>query len=409
MASADRTYDVVVWGASGFTGRLVAEYLVSRYGVGGGLRWTIAGRNQQKLEEIRKALGAEAAGLEILTADSHNPETLDALVKQTKVVCTTVGPYPRYGAELVAACVRNGTDYCDLTGEVPWMRKMIDAHELAARESGARIVHTCGFDSIPSDMGVYFLQREAREKFGKPCVQIKFRLKAIKGGASGGTIASMLDILTEAQGDREAAKILVAPYSLNPEGDRKGPDSRDQTGVVWDADADAWTAPFLMSAVNTKVVRRTNAITDYGYGRDFRYDEAMMFPRGAVGLAQAVAVTVGLGGFMLAGTFGPTRRLLERYVLPAPGQGPSEAERKSGFFDIRLIGKLDDGTLIRGRVTGDRDPGYGSTAKMLAEAAVCLAKDEAQTGGGFWTPASAMGQALLERLQSNAGLSFRLE
>lgn len=409
--SETRAYEVIVWGATGFTGRLVAEYLLERYGAPekGELRWAIAGRNQAKLEELRAQLGKDAASLPIVTADSHNRESLDALTSQTQVICTTVGPYAKYGSELVAACVRNGTHYCDLAGEVQWMRAMIDRHESDARESGARIVFTCGFDSIPSDLGVYFLQREARERFGAPCSRVKSRVKTMKGGASGGTVASMMNAIKEGRADSKVAKILVAPYSLNPEGMREGPDERDQAGVVWDEDFDSWTAPFVMATINTKVVRRTNAVSDYSYGREFRYDEAMLSGKGIGGVGQAAAIAGGLAAVMVGGAIGPIRSLLERFVLPAPGEGPDANERLNGHFHLQMLGSGPGSNQIRVSIRGDRDPGYGSTSKMLGESAVCLAKDPNDTRGGFWTPASAMGGQLLERLQRNAGLTFTVD
>lgn len=406
---SERRHDVVVWGASGFTGSLVAEYLNERYGTAGELNWAIAGRDRDKLEALSEQL--DAAKLPLLTGDSHDRASLDKLVRQTRVVCTTVGPYARYGSELVEACAEHGTDYCDLSGEVPWMRRMIDAHESRAQESGARIVHCCGFDSIPSDMGVMFLQREAKRRHGAHATEIKFRLRAAKGGPSGGTVASLLNVIEEARADPSAARVLVDPYGLNPDGERSGPDRRDLAGIAYDSDLGAWIAPFVMAGINTRVVRRSNALLDYPYGRDFRYEEAMIAGRGLSGRLKALAAAGGTGALMAGAALAPTRALLERFVLPKPGQGPSQKQRETGYFNIILIGKLADGTLLRARITGDRDPGYGSTSKMLGESAVCLAKDvaKADVTGGFWTPASALGEPLLERLQRNAGLSFQIE
>jgi len=403
-----RRYDLVVWGASGFTGRLVTEYLVGRYGTGGELRWAIAGRDQAKLETVCSELGLGNNDLPIIISDSFDSEAIHRLASDTKVVLSTVGPYAKYGSALVEACVAHGTHYCDLAGEVQFMRKMIDRFQSDAEKSGARIVHSCGFDSIPSDIGVWFLQREAQQLHGGPCTEIKLLVKATKGGASGGTFASMMNALEESRHDRDIARILVDPYSLNPAGERSGPDSRDQAGIEFHDETGAWTAPFVMASVNTRIVRRTNALLHYPYGRDFRYSEATMTGSGPAGWLKSAGMTAGLGGFMLASSFDLSRAFLVRRVLPKPGEGPGKAQREAGFFNLLLVGKLANGSSIRARVTGDRDPGYGSTCKMLSESAVCLARDDLPSRGGFWTPASAMGDALLRRLVDNAGLGFDL-
>ncbi len=414
MPTEDRELHVVLWGATGFTGRLVAEHLLQRHGVDGDLRWALGGRNPSKLEALRDELAREggfaADALPLVVGDGDDLASLEALARRTKVVCTTVGPYALYGSKLVAACAREGTDYCDLTGELPWMRRMIDAHETTARESGARIVHTCGFDSIPSDLGTFFVNREMRRRHGVPCAHVKARVKGFSGGASGGTVASMLNMMEEAGRDPEVRRVLADPYALNPEGRRSGPDGRDIVTPVWDEDFEAWTAPFVMAAINTRVVRRSNVLLDDAYGREFRYDEAMLMGGGPLGLLRASALTAGLGGVMLAGGIGPLRGLLGRF-LPEPGEGPSKEKREAGYFDIRFFGEnpQDRGKSLRARVTGDRDPGYGSTAKMLGESAACLATDELEAGGGFWTPAAAMGGALLDRLEAHAGLTFTIE
>lgn len=402
----ERTYDVVVYGATGFTGKLVAAYLARQYGIGDDLRWAIAGRSEAKLRSVRASLGDGASGLDLIVADSTDSAALAAMAGQTKVVLSTVGPYALYGSDLVAACVETGSDYCDLTGEVQWIRKMIDRHHDRAQETGARIVHCCGFDSIPMDIGVFFLQQAAKESYGDYCRSIALYVKATKGAASGGTLASMVNIIEETRKDREIAKILVHPYSLNPEGEREGPDRRDQQKVIYDAEAKSWTAPFVMAGVNTKIVRRSNALAGYPYGREFTYREAVLTGDRVSGWLKGTAMTLGLGLLMLGVSFVPTRKLLQKFVLPKPGEGPSPELQKSGFFNLMQIGNLPDGRTIRTRITGDQDPGYGSTSKMLAESAVCLARDDIQAGGGVWTPASAMGAPLIARLRDNAGLTF---
>jgi short subunit dehydrogenase-like uncharacterized protein len=411
-----RRFDVVLFGATGFTGRLVAEYLAEHYGssdVSSGsagsaadLRIALAGRNQAKLEEIRRGLPAAGKGWPILIADSHDRASLDAVAKDASVVCTTVGPYAKYGAELVASCVAHGTDYCDLTGETQFVRRMIDQHHALAKKTGARIVHCCGFDSIPSDLGVLMMQEASKERFGAPLQKVTYFAGETKGGFSGGTVASMLNLFEEIARDKSVLKILGNPYALNPEGERKGPDGSDQKGVRFDRDLGQWTAPFVMAAINTRVVRRSNAILGYPWGKDFRYAEVMSTGKGPRGLARATAITSFLGGFMGAAAIDPIRKLLAARVLPKPGEGPSKEARDQGFFVTRFVGKTADGRELRGRVAGTSDPGYGETAKMLAESAVCLALG-GPSEGGVRTPASTMGMLLVERLRK-AGMTFEV-
>ena len=405
-----REFDLVLMGATGFTGRLVAEHLLARHGTDGTVKWALAGRNQAKLEEIRTGLGDGAADLPLITADSHDRESLDALVQRTRVVCTTVGPYALHGSALVAACCAHGTDYCDLSGEVPWMRKIIDQHAGAAEKSGARIVHCCGFDSIPSDLGVWFLQEAAKEKFGRPLERVRLRVKAAKGGLSGGTFASMLNIVEESRRDPETAKILKNPFALCPPDARKGPRQPYVSGPEFDAAIGSWMAPFIMAAINTRVVHRANALQDFAYGQDFRYDEAVLTGKGFGGRAKATMVSLGMGAFALGSAMGPTRAALKKMVLPKPGEGPSPEQRQAGFFNIIVEGRTAEGETLRARVRGDRDPGYGSTSRMIGEAAVSLACDIGdEVAGGFWTPATALNGKLLERLATHAGVTFELE
>ena len=406
MAETSRNYDIVLFGATGFTGKLVAEYLLDQYGSGADLRWAMAGRSMDKLEAIRDELGG--ADIPLLLADSSDEASLAELAEQTRVVCTTVGPYALYGTGLVEACANAGTHYCDLTGEVQWMRRMIDAYQKTAEASGARIVHTCGFDSIPSDLGVLYLQNAMVEKHGVPASHIKYRVAGASGTFSGGTVASLINVLEEAGRDRSLRKLLADPYALNPEGAPRGRDRNDQTRAIYDTDFQRWTLPFVMAAINTRVVRRSNALMDQRYGEDFRYDEAMLAPRGQGGLVSrlaAAAMTAGTAAMVI-----PPLRAVAKRFLPSPGEGPSKEVREKGYFDIRLYGihPEDRSKNMQAKVTGDRDPGYGSTSKMLAEAAVCLARNDLDCGGGFWTPASAMGEQLIERLQANAGLEFSI-
>jgi short subunit dehydrogenase-like uncharacterized protein len=408
IAEDAREFDIIIQGATGFTGTLVAEYLLRQYGIGDNLRWALAGRSETKLQQVRDGLGAAASGLELIVADSFDKDALQNLAVRTHVVLTTVGPYALYGSDLVAACVNAGTHYCDLAGEVQWIRKMIDTHQDRAQETGARIVHCCGFDSVPMDIGVWFLQHATREKHGVYCESISMLVKATRGTASGGTLASMMNLIKESREDRSVARTLIHPYSLNPDGERDGPDNRDQTRLIYRDDAKSWTAPFVMAGVNTKVVRRSHALAGYPYGKGFRYDESVLTGRGVSGWLKGALMIAGLGALVAFASFSPTRKLLQRFVLSKPGEGPDRELQQSGFFKLLQVGKLPDGTIVRGKITGDQDPGYGSTSKMLSECAVCLAKDDLDAKGGVWTPAAVMAGPLLERLRRNAGLTFDL-
>ena len=401
-------YDVVLMGATGFTGRLVAEHLLQRHGVGGGLRWALAGRNRARLQAVREQLGEAAAELPLLEADSHKRDSLDRLVARTRVVCTTVGPYALHGSDLVAACAEAGTAYCDLSGEVPWMRQMLDAHAETAARSGARIVHCCGFDSIPSDLGVHVLQQQAMQRFGAPAERVRMRVKAARGGLSGGTYASMLNIVEQSRRDQAIARVLKNPYALCPPDAREGVRQPYVAGPAYDPELQAWLAPFIMAAINTRIVHRSNALSEFAYGRDFRYDEAIMTGKGWKGRARAIGVSTGMGGFALASSLAPTRALMKRLFLPKPGEGPSAQQREAGFFSLILSGRTAAGERCDVQVKGDRDPGYGATSRMIGEVAAALARDTDAdaVGGGFWTPATALGDPLVERLTAHAGMRF---
>ncbi|MEO1334214.1 MAG: saccharopine dehydrogenase NADP-binding domain-containing protein, partial [Myxococcota bacterium] len=378
--STERTYDIVIMGATGFTGRLVAEYLLERGPTS--LRWAMAGRNEGKLSEVRTELAKlfpQAAEIPLITADSLDPDAMRSLAVQTKVVCTTVGPYAHYGEPLVAACAAEGTNYCDLTGEVQFIRKMIDNHADAAQASGAKIVHCCGFDSIPSDIGVYMLG-EAMTERGATLKNVQMFAGESRGTFSGGTVASLLNVLDEAKKDRDLRRVIGHPYGLNPEDERDGPDGKDQQGIAYSKDLGMWTAPFVMAGINTRVVRRTQSLRGHPYGRDFRYSEVMSTGKGTSGLMRATAITGGLGGFLLAASNNTARRFMNARFLPKPGEGPSREARENGFFVLRFVasGQTEAGTTIKlkGKVRGQKDPGYGETAKMIGESAMCLALDE---------------------------------
>lgn len=400
---SDRELDLVVFGATSFVGRILTARLVERVGTDGDVRWAIAGRNPDKLAEVASESGAD---VERIVADAGDEAAMAELASRTAVVASTVGPYALYGSPLVAAVADAGTDYCDLTGEPQWMRAMIDAHHGRAVESGARVVHACGFDSIPSDLGVWFTQQRAIEQFGSPCTSIALRVKGAKGGASGGTIASGLNLIEEARRDPALRKLLANPYALAPEGMRTGPRQPNVTTPRRDDASGSWVAPFIMAATNTRVVQRTHALLGRPWGDDFTYDEAMMVGGGPTGAIKAAVVGGGMAAFAGAAALGPTRKLMQRF-LPEPGDGPSPEQQERGYFDLRLYGRTAGGDEIITRVTGDRDPGYGSTAKMLAESALAfLELDRGDVGGGFWTPATAFGDTLIDRLVDHAGLTF---
>lgn len=409
-----RERDIVVLGATGFTGSLVAEYLVTRGLVSGAeTKLALAGRDRGKLEQLRRSLAKidpSAAEVPLLLADSCDRESLDDLVTKTKVLCTTVGPYAKYGEQTVAACAENGTHYCDLTGEPQFVRRMIDRYHDVARSTGARIVTCCGFDSIPSDLGAFMLYRAFQSRGGQ-LERARNFLGASRGGVSGGTVASALNLMAEAGRDPQVRQLMMDPYALYPKGEPAGPDGPEQMGVRLDPDLGAWTAPFIMATINAKVVRRSNALLGFAYGRDFRYREAMRIGsgvRGAIG-ATLVSATIGLGTGAMA--IAPLRHLAERRFAQ-PGSGPSRQKRESGYFRFYLIGDGVDAQgercQLRGKIVGVGDPGYHATAMMLGESALSLANDSLESAGGVRTPASTMGDQLLERLR-RAGMTFDVD
>jgi len=387
-----KPFDIVVHGATGFTGRLVIEYLLQRYPAGSGLRWAMGGRSAAKLAAVRDEVGAPA-DTPLVVTDSTNAASLQALMAQTRLVLTTVGPYQLYGNELVAACAAAGVDYVDLCGEPAWMRKMIDAHEASARASGARIVFSCGFDSIPFDLGMLMLQDTMKARHGSTASRVRGRVRKMKGTFSGGTAASLKATMAAAAQDPSVLDLLRNPFSLTP--GFTGPRQPSGNKPMLDEALGVWVAPFVMAAINTRNVHRSNFLLGHAWGADLVYDEMVVTGPGARGeaVAHAVAADKSLGA----------------EGGPQPGEGPSRAEREAGHYDVLFVGHDAAGHEVRVGVKGDRDPGYGSTSKMIAEAAVCLLTDAAGTPGGIWTPASAMGQPLLARLQRHAGVQFAPE
>ncbi len=390
MPNADKPFDIVVFGASGYTGRLVAEYLAAEYG-GTDLTWAMAGRSLDKLTSVRTEMGISDA-VALLEVDVDNPASVSEMVDACRVVITTVGPYQLYGDELVKQCAERGTDYVDLTGEPSWMHETIARFSEAAKLSGARIVHSCGFDSIPFDLGVYLLQQHAIEKTGEPIATVKGRVRAMKGTFSGGTIASMRATMASAKANPAIIQVLTNPFALT-EG-FTGPEQPAGMAPQYDEELQSWSAPFIMAPINTKNIHRSNFLMAHRYGEDFRYDEMLLTGDGDQGKAAAEFV---------AKDDSVAKSDLQ------PGDGPSKEERENGNYDAIFAGQACTGDLMISSVQGDRDPGYGSTSKMLAEAAMCLLHNPELASGGLWTPAAALGDALIERLQAHAGLTFQIE
>jgi short subunit dehydrogenase-like uncharacterized protein len=388
---ADRKLDVVVYGATGFTGRLVCEYLNQQYGADGGLVWAMAGRSHDKLRRVQEELGIPDA-VKLVIADADNPASIDAMVADARVVLTTVGPYQLYGSALVAACAAAGTDYVDLCGEPNWMRDMIHAHGDTAKASGARILFSCGFDSIPFELGVYFLQQQARKKFGTVLPRVKGRVRGMKGGFSGGTLASLKATMAATAIEPGLRDLLSSPFALT-EG-FTGPDQPAGLVPVHDDDIGSWSAPFVMATINTKNVHRSNLLMGHPYGEDFVYDEMLLTGPGDKGEAAAKAVAADKS---------------MAFSKLQPGEGPSREERENGMFDVMFVGSNDEGDTVTVSVNGTMDPGYGTTSKMIAETAVCLVNHPDVASGGVWTPGAALQDLLITRLEENAGMSFVVE
>jgi len=383
-------HDIIVYGATGYTGRLVAEHMLKTYGAAGDVTWSMAGRSAAKLAEVRGLIGAPES-VPLVVADAADAASLSAMARSAKAIITTVGPYQLYGSGLVTACAEAGCDYVDLTGESHWIAAMIGANEAKAKASGARIVFSCGFDSIPFDLGVFFLEEEAKKRFGAPVARVRGRVRGLQGGLSGGTLASGMATMAAMQKDASLGAVMGDPFALTP--GFKGPAQPDGETPYEDKVTGSWVAPFMMAGINTKAVHRSNLLLGHPWGADFQYDEMLMVDGPPTGGPPQTGFDFGAG------------------PMPQPGEGPSKAEREAGFYDILFVGESRDGRTIRCSVKGDMDPGYGSTSKILGESAVCLVRDapRSATPGGCWTTASAMGQPLIDRLQKNAGLTFTVE
>lgn len=386
-------FDIVVYGATGFTGQLIAEYLADHYKGDADLKWAMAGRSRDKLASVRDAIGAPAA-TPLIVADAGDMASLKAMVAQAKCVISTVGPYQLYGNELLAACVEAGTDYVDLCGEPIWMRQMIDRHEAAAKASGARIVFSCGFDSVPFELGTFFVQQEAKRVFGAPAARVKGRVRDMRGTLSGGTAASAKATFDAVAKDLSLITILNDAFALTP--GFKGPKQPRGNKPLYEEDMQSWAAPFMMALINTRNVHRSNMLMGFPYGQDFVYDEMVLTGDGEKGEANTKRVMAAN-----AEKTGPD--------APKPGEGPSKQERENGRYDLLYVAIAPDGRQVRAAVKGDRDPGYGSTSKMISECAICLLRDAPDVAPGFWTPGAAMQEKLIKRLVDNAGLTFEVE
>ena len=382
-------YDFVIYGATGFTGKLVVEYAIKQYNNNNEVSWAIAGRNNEKLEHVQEKYNLPS-DIGKIVVDSNDQNSIDEMVSQTKCVLTTVGPYQLYGEKIIKTCISTGTDYVDLCGEPGFMHKIISECSAEAKETGARVVFSCGFDSIPFDLGVLFVQEAVMSKLNKYAPSVRGRVRAMNGEFSGGTAASMKATMAALQSDPELINILVNPHALC-EG-IQGVQQDDDSKPTYDEELNTWVAPFFMAPINTKNIHRSNKLMNHIYGENFKYNEMWIQGPGEEGKAAAEFIS----------TMNPLGD------APEPGDGPSRESRENGNYDVLFCADVD-GETIKASVSGDMDPGYGSTSKMIAESAVCLVKDCEDLAGGIYTPAASMGKKLIKRLESNAGLTFKLE
>ncbi|AOL24813.1 hypothetical protein Ga0102493_11684 [Erythrobacter litoralis] len=389
---AETDFDIIVYGATGYTGRLVAEYLSNHYGEReDGPNWAMAGRSLDKLEAVRDEIGAPA-DTPLVVADADDPASLKAMCERTKVVLTTVGPYQLYGDNLLAACVETGTDYADLCGEPAWMAEKIEQHHAKAKETGARICFSSGFDSIPFDLGVMMAQEAAKARFGAPAPRIRGRVRSMQGTFSGGTAASLGATMQAAMRKPAIISLLRDPFALTP--GFEGPDQPSGMVPRHEEDLGKWAAPFVMAPINTKNVHRTNFLLGHPYGEDFKYDEMVLTSPGEAGRKMAEAAQE-----MMKNPFGSKP--------PKPGEGPTREERENGFYDVLFVAEMPGGETLHYAVKGKYDPGYGSTSRMLSETGMALL--DCKADGGIGTPGSFLGKALVDRLQEHAEISFAAE
>ena len=403
-------FDVVIFGATSFVGKLVVQHFLDVHGLGQSVSWAIAGRSRSKLEELRKSYGPSAEAIPILIADADNLGELKTMCEQTKVVITTAGPYALYGEKLIQACAETGTDYCDITGETLWVAKMMKRYEKTAQQTGARLVNFCGFDSIPSDMGVHFLQNESIRRFGAPCTKVRMRIFHARGNPPGGTYATALDLISKAVKNKAYRAALANPYLLCPPDHGVAEIQNEAYLPIFDADFKQWTAAFVMASVNTRVVHRSNALSGHRYGVRFKYEEAILVGRSAVGFIGAYVVTGVMLTFVALAALPLTRDLLKRFVLPKPGEGSNLKSLAKCDFDIRFTGETELGEKVGIRLTGKGDPACYATSRMLAESGICLAKDvsKAEKPGGFWTTSSIFSDNLIDRIHRHGQMKFEV-
>ena len=401
--NAEKKLDLVIWGATGFTGQLVCEYIANSYD-SKDLNWTIAGRNEKKLLKLKNRLNIKNS---ILIGNSNDKSSLEEICGKTKVICSTVGPYALFGTNLIHACIKMKTNYCDISGETQWIRKVIDTFHEKAKKQKIKIVNSCGFDSIPSDVGVYFCQSNYYKENGEYANEIKMRVAGTRGGFSGGTYNSLTNVIHEASLNKTVRKILNNPYGLNPINEQSGPDKKDLNSVKYDKEAKSWIAPFVMAGINTKIVRRSNALLNYKYGKSFLYSEAVLVGNGILGKIIGYLSLIPI--LMVIQKKGSIIKRIVDFFVPKAGQGPSKKERENGFFSLKFYFGNNRRKYLT-KVTGDMDPGYGSTSKMLAECAICLALDDPLNKNyGVITPSVAFEESILQRLQNNAGLNFSMK
>ncbi len=386
----DKKFDVIIYGATGYTGKLVVEYMISNYKNADDIRWAVAGRSEAKLKSVLDTFNLSGS-IEAILVDSNNQTSVESMVEQSKCILTTVGPYQLYGSNILKACAEAGTDYVDLCGEPAWMHQMIHEFDQKAKDSGSRIVFSCGFDSIPFDLGVYLVQKKAEIRQGSSATNVRGRVRAMNGEFSGGTAASLSATMASLKKQPELIKILGNPFSLA--NGFQGPEQPNDAKPIFDEKLETWVSPFFMAPINTKNIHRSNALLNHAYGQDFCYNEMWVQGSGDAGKAAAEAIA---GANPLADA-------------PEPGEGPSRESRENGNYDVLFCADLDDDSVLSISVKGDMDPGYGSTSKMIAESALCLVQDCSELEGGIYTPAASMGEKLISRLEANAGLTFTEE
>ena len=406
---SSKKYDLVLFGATSFVGKIISLHLFEHLSRRPDISWAIAGKSLEKVSALQKHISPSTGNIPVIIANALDLSEMRQLCSETRLVLSTVGPYALYGEQLVRACAETGTDYCDVTGETYWIKEMITKYQNVAENTGARLVNCCAFDSIPSDLGVYFLQQEAKKRFNTYFPRVSMRVASMRGGVSGGTIASIVQMIEAAKNDRSVRRGLQDPYQLCRDKPETPMTVISPRGPAYDHEYMSWVAPFVMEATNTRIVLRSASLGGLKYQEPFSYGEAILSGSGIRGLATALAISALYGVLGVCLFFRPLRAFTTKFFLPSPGEGPSEEDQLRGHFDIRLLGQNDAGEKLCVKVTGDRDPGYGSTAKMAAQSALCLLETPKETtAGGFWTPASSMGEALIARLKAHAGLTFEI-